>query len=200
MNIDHVKRLQTLGLKILDVGGKCNSQKTQKLKSDCEKVGLKMVRPVTNILLTKFTDNLYNFTSLSIKEKKEFIYSNINIFDDNKNLKYIKNNYDMTILYDDQNLEKITKIMLDLEDEQINAIYILLTIICDNNYNLSDFFIEQIYNLIINIIQEKDNIHFLDIQYGGGNGFALFLGIVIIVIQLLTGTTSHHHHHHHHIF
>ena len=192
----HVDRLKELGRKILDTNGKCNSLSSQKLKTDCEKVGLKMLSPVSDILIENYTVNLDYFTSLNINEKRQFILNNMNLFNENPNLKIVKNNFDIQSLNNDENLINVSNMISDLDDDEIKAIYILISILTDNNYNLTDFFIKQIYELIMNIIQNNNKINFLDIQYGGKWTFLDILVRICAVIAILlddsTNSTNRH--------
>ena len=193
----YVGRLESLGQKILTTG--CEKfAENQKIKSDCEKVGLKMMSVVKNRLLNKVIRNYNNLTPEEKKNKIKLLFSN------NKSKAYKKILKDSKIKESDidsiSNNEKIiqetNKIMISLENiDKLEACYRLFELLYEINnksqYNLDILVREQVYNLFGKILLSEsietinsNDMYFTE-QYGGDFGAGFIFLIVIGIIALL---------------
>ncbi len=175
----HVERLKILGGKLIETGGTC-SKKQNKLKTDCEKVGLMFQQNVTDKLKI-FTELNTHIVSISKtktpEEKKEFIEFIINNFykltktESGSESKINFSPEEVQKQINNTNSEEIFNKLTEVSNnaDKMNAIFILITAI--STYNLDDLMIYNILVLFEKILYDNDNntnnIEFLETQYGG---------------------------------
>lgn len=181
----HRERLKKLGEKIMNTGGKCNKY-SGKMQTDCEKIGLLMIQPVlSNLLKMKTEIKSLNSKFKTVEDKKKFIQ---NIFinikkTDSPNIKTMNTIYGIKNEINDSFATQIFDIFNKLNDDTIDALYILSTII-SNKYNFNEFFIKNTIDLMLKILNNESPIYFIDKEnlYGGGWYKSDIFMIVIMTI------------------
>ena len=193
----YVGRLESLGQKILTTG--CEKfAENQKIKSDCEKVGLKMMSVVKNRLLKKVIRNYNNLTPEEKKNKIKLLFSNNNSKAYKKILKdsKIKESDIDSISNNEKIIQETNKIMISLENiDKLEACYRLFELLYEINnksqYNLDILVREQVYNLFGKILLSEsietinsNDMYFTE-QYGGDFGIGIAFLVVIGIIALI---------------
>jgi hypothetical protein len=213
MPTQYVQRLILLGNQLLDFskGGNKTCVNTFKgnsrLKSDCEKVGLQMIARVNQELLKKTKEGITNIRKLNRENQKKEI---IKIFNDYRsqiqNLPGASNINITSNLSDD--ILKITNTILDDLDnnpDKFEAVYRLIVLLnpdeSKRGYNLNPDIKTEVYNLCVNIIQNKtdypNHVNFNNIQYGGEPftlgallAIGILVGLAVGVAALFLGTAA----------
>jgi hypothetical protein len=194
----YVGRLKELGKKLLELPEGCKKE-TGKFQQDCEKVALKFMAPVSEILKTKFSDAIRNFLLSSesdnqlMYEQGEFtkISNNLNLkFGTHVSIEDVKKNMEKN----KENLEN-----LYLNPDKKDACFRLVDLLYidksgKNKYNLDKTFNEEILKLFTKI-QISENVESIDnqdkdtkirgIQYGGFLPVLGVIGLIVIIVFVI---------------